>query len=272
MGLHSIRSRIVGVLDWEMAGTDGVFVVSTLGLQQLEGWGLEEETGVRVVGPDNDGFQLVAGRKKKKEVEVGGREDRGLVGPKAKVPFHIATIPRPQDEYKIPVNNSNQPFEHVWLQRSEDGSRFIHPLENFSVFDFVDTSVGCAEPIKPPPIECPPFRLVEEVKDLKELAAKLRGVDEFAVDLEHNQYRSFQGLTCLMQISTRAEDFVVDTLKLRIHIGPYLRDVFKDPTKKKVMHGANRDIIWLQRDFGMYICNLFDTGQPVSGVEFLLSD
>lgn len=54
------------------------------------------------------------------------------------------------------------------------------------------------------------------------------------VDLEHNQYRSFQGLTCLMQISTRTEDFVIDTLKLRIHIGPYLRDLFKDPTKRKV--------------------------------------
>ena len=27
------------------------------------------------------------------------------------------------------------------------------------------------------------------------------------------------------------------------------------------MHGADRDIIWLQRDFGIYVCNLFDTGQ-----------
>lgn len=27
---------------------------------------------------------------------------------------------------------------------------------------------------------------------------------------------------------------MVDTLKLRIHVGPYLREVFKDPTKKKV--------------------------------------
>lgn len=52
--------------------------------------------------------------------------------------------------------------------------------------------------------------------------------------MEHNQYRSFQGLTCLMQISTRTEDFIVDTLKLRIHIGPYLREIFKDPLKKKV--------------------------------------
>lgn len=38
-----------------------------------------------------------------------------------------------------------------------------------------------------------------------------------------------------MQISTRTEDFVVDTLKLRVHIGPYLRDVFKDHMKKKVI-------------------------------------
>jgi len=27
------------------------------------------------------------------------------------------------------------------------------------------------------------------------------------------------------------------------------------------MHGAGRDIIWLQRDFSIYVCNLFDTGQ-----------
>eukprot|EP00262_Sarcandra_glabra_P006411 TRINITY_DN18691_c0_g1_i1.p1 TRINITY_DN18691_c0_g1~~TRINITY_DN18691_c0_g1_i1.p1 ORF type:complete len:729 (-),score=148.11 TRINITY_DN18691_c0_g1_i1:140-2080(-) len=57
------------------------------------------------------------------------------------------------------------------------------------------------------------------------------------------------------------EDFVVDTLKLRAHIGPHLREAFKDPSKKKVMHGADRDIIWLQRDFSIYVCNLFDTGQ-----------
>ena len=29
----------------------------------------------------------------------------------------------------------------------------------------------------------------------------------------------------------------------------------------KVMHGADWDVIWLQRDFGIYIANLFDTGQ-----------
>lgn len=27
------------------------------------------------------------------------------------------------------------------------------------------------------------------------------------------------------------------------------------------MHGAESDIHWMQRDFGLYIVNLFDTGQ-----------
>ncbi|OMO67884.1 hypothetical protein CCACVL1_20240 [Corchorus capsularis] len=247
----------------------------------------EEETG-RPIGsdPDSNGFQLVYGKKKKKgdvaqvpdsvsdsvrkegESSVsssGVKVNKGALAvgtaAKAKVPFHIPTIPKPQQEYNILVNNSNQPFEHVWLQRSEDGQRFVHPLENLSVMDFVDKDIADIEPVKPPSLESTPFKLVEEVRDLKELAAKLRAVNEFAVDLEHNQYRSFQGMTCLMQISTRTEDFIVDTLKLRIHIGPYLREVFKDPSKKKVMHGADRDIVWLQRDFGIYLCNVFDTGQ-----------
>lgn len=50
---------------------------------------------------------------------------------KAKVPFHIPTIKKPQDEYNILVNNSNQPFEHVWLQRREDGLGFVHPLVSY---------------------------------------------------------------------------------------------------------------------------------------------
>ncbi|KAI4350323.1 hypothetical protein L6164_004789 [Bauhinia variegata] len=240
----------------------------------------EEETGrpMNYLGDSENGFQLVCGKKKKgmSHPEAGKEQeqhsgpasgvkvaskDKRTTGPKPKVPFHIPTIKRPQDEYNILVNNSNQPFEHVWLQRSDDDQRFIHPLEKHPVLDFVDKNPVEVEPIKPPSIECTPFKLVEDVKGLKELASKLRAVKEFAVDLEHNQYRSFQGLTCLMQISTRTEDFVVDTLKLRIHIGPYLREVFKDPAKRKVMHGADRDIMWLQQDFGIYVCNLFDTGQ-----------
>ncbi|KAJ0699601.1 putative 3'-5' exonuclease domain, HRDC-like superfamily, ribonuclease H-like superfamily [Helianthus annuus] len=137
----------------------------------------------------------------------------------------------------------------------------MYLLEKLSVTDFIDKTVSDVESVKPPPVKSTSFKLVQDVKDLKELAAKLRDANEFVVDLEHNHYRSFQGLTCLVQISTRTEDFIVDTLKLRVQIGPYLREVFNDPTKRKVMHEADQDIIWLQRDFGIYVCKMFDTGQ-----------
>ncbi|KAL7137145.1 hypothetical protein ABFS83_10G073100 [Erythranthe nasuta] len=262
-------------LDWLVNVNDEIFERFDVSLDEFQRLRKkEEESGVRTMRLDDDeedGFQMVYGKKNKKSAAGSERNVNGGVKAvqevkviervKPKIPFHIPTIPRPQDEYKIIVNNTNQPFEHVWLQRSEDGSKFVHPLEKLSVLDFVDKSSSSADPVKPLSLEDTPFYFVEEVKDLKQLAVKLRSADEFAVDLEHNQYRSFQGMTCLMQISTRTEDFVIDTLKLRIHIGPHLREVFKDPTKKKVMHGADRDIIWLQRDFGIYVCNMFDTGQ-----------
>lgn len=112
----------------------------------------EEETGrpasrAAAEGSD-DGFQLVCGKKKKGGGRVGSSgkvtmdsvtslaasgvkvatKDKKTAGPKPKVPFHIPTIRRPQEEYNILVNNSNLPFEHVWLERSDDGQRLIHPL------------------------------------------------------------------------------------------------------------------------------------------------
>ncbi|URE21323.1 HRDC domain [Musa troglodytarum] len=245
----------------------------------------EEEAGGKIEAMDlESGFQLVYGKKKKGAMR-GTEKDEGFSGSssstvvnvatkdkrttaaRSKVPFHIPTIPRPQDQYNILVNNNNQPFEHVWLERSRDG-RFIHPLENLAVPNFIDRKHEEGEPVQPLPLERTPFKQVESVNELKMVAAKLRGVDEFAVDLEHNQYRSFQGLTCLMQISTRTEDFVIDTLKLRIHVGPHMREVFKDPSKRKIMHGADRDIIWLQRDFGIYASRVLQLER--NSLEYLL--
>ncbi|KAI0244569.1 exosome nuclease subunit [Massospora cicadina] len=81
---------------------------------------------------------------------------------------------------------------------------------------------------------------------------------EVAVDLEHHDYRSYQGFVCLMQISTRRTDYIVDTLSLRRELF-ILNEVFTDPTIIKVFHGAESDILWLQRDFSLYVVNLFDT-------------
>lgn len=50
---------------------------------------------------------------------------------------------------------------------------------------------------------------------------------------QHHSYRSFLGLTCLMQISTRTEDFIIDTLELRSDMN-ILNETFTDPAIVKV--------------------------------------
>lgn len=70
-----------------------------------------------------------------------------------------------------------------------------------------------------------------------------------------------------MQISTRTHDYIVDTLALWRHMH-ILNDPFTDPAIMKVFHGASMDIIWLQRDFGIYVVNMFDTGQAVRQLNF----
>lgn len=57
--------------------------------------------------------------------------------------------------------------------------------EKLPVLDFVDKDPGDVVPQKPPSVESTPFKIVEEVKDLKELAAKLRSVNEFAVKYDN---------------------------------------------------------------------------------------
>jgi exosome complex exonuclease RRP6 len=66
------------------------------------------------------------------------------------------------------------------------------------------------------------------------MLGKLREAGEIAVDLEHHRHRSFNGFVCLMQISTRRDDFVVDTLMLREELEE-LNEIFTDSGILKVV-------------------------------------
>lgn len=105
-----------------------------------------------------------------------------------------------------------------------------------------------------------PFKFIDTEEGLDELVAHLEGVSEIAIDLEAHTNRSYSGFTCLIQVSTRTHDFIIDVIKLRKLIGGKLRAIFDDPDKVKVLHGSDMDIQWLQRDFGLYVVNMFDTG------------
>ena len=71
-----------------------------------------------------------------------------------------------------------------------------------------------------------PLTYIDTLPALKELAGELGSACEVAVDLEAHSYRSFQGFCCLMQLSTRRADYLVDVLALRQFIGPCLGPVF----------------------------------------------
>jgi exosome complex exonuclease RRP6 len=70
------------------------------------------------------------------------------------------------------------------------------------------------------------------------MITQLRDAKEIAVDLEHHDYRTYTGILCLMQISTRQVDFIVDLLdpeiRLEIGDGEGLRQIFLDPSVVKV--------------------------------------
>ena len=105
----------------------------------------------------------------------------------------------------------------------------------------------------------------------------LKDETEIAIDVEHHDTHSFVGLVSLMQISTSDHDWIIDTLKPWRRRLEVLNEVFANPQIVKVLHGAQLDIVWLQRDLGLYIVGLFDTyhaahllGYPRKSLAFLL--
>ncbi|XP_059485454.1 exosome component 10 [Neocloeon triangulifer] len=188
-----------------------------------------------------------------------------------------ATLPKvtvkPQHSFPDKIDNRPGAFEpkikekpHALkplsslLMLSDYGECFSHPYEyELDLFDPPEHQLIPVEP-KAPRTDQTPLKYVDSPQELKHMQQHLRNYKEIAIDLEHHNYRSFQGFTCLMQISSRHSDFIVDTLKLRgeLHC---LNEIFADPKIVKVLHGADSDVVWLQKDLGLYLVNMFDTHQ-----------
>lgn len=115
--------------------------------------------------------------------------------------------------------------------------RYSHPYEfELDHFEPMPEQLLKEEPIKPLPVSETPLIEVTEPHQIDELVEALRNCKEFAVDLEHHSYRTFMGITCLMQISTSTTDYIIDTLLLRDKLY-VLNEVFTKPTIVKVRKG-----------------------------------
>ena len=100
------------------------------------------------------------------------------------------------------------------------------------------------------------------------MVQELKKATEIAVDLEHHDARTYTGIVCLMQISTRNKDWIIDTLRPWREELQILNQVFTDPKIVKLFHGSSSDIIWLQRDLGLYVVGLFDTYYACEALQF----
>ena len=112
---------------------------------------------------------------------------------------------------------------------------------------------------------------------LRDLGHELGGVSAIGVDTEADSFHSYREKTCLVQISTRDEDYIVDPLALE-HLAP-LASVFSDVGVLKVFHAAENDVAALRRDLQLETRHLFDTriaarilGLPRVGLADLLHE
>lgn len=178
----------------------------------------------------------------------------------------IATGPRPQ---MPPLNE---------MSRDDGTKNKVHPLA-MELEALRYSSCQLEAPMDPVPqprsLDATPFLFVDDESTLAQMTCELSSCLQMvpspsldshpvlAIDLENHSYHSFSGFTSLIQMSTREKDYVIDPLVplIRSKIGPALFPFLTQPSIVKIVHGSDHDVEWLQRDFGLYIVNSFDTGQ-----------
>jgi len=100
----------------------------------------------------------------------------------------------------------------------------------------------------------PPL-LVADPAALERLLEALRPEPVVALDTESNSFHVYRERVCLLQLSTREQDFVVDPLAVDVQpLGALLCD-----GRETVLHGADYDVRCLRREYGWRLPRLFDT-------------
>jgi len=94
-----------------------------------------------------------------------------------------------------------------------------------------------------------------------------------ALDTESNSFHVYTERVCLIQLSSRGQDWVIDPLAVDVRpLGALLCD-----GRETVLHGADYDVRCLRREFGWRLPGLFDTmtaarrlGRPGLGLSALV--
>jgi ribonuclease D len=102
-----------------------------------------------------------------------------------------------------------------------------------------------------------PAFIIRTTPRLRQVVAQLKREPLIAVDTESNSLYAYRERVCLIQISTRSADYIIDPLeKLDVSL---LAPLMDNPRIEKVFHAAEYDLMTMKRDFGFTFRNLFDT-------------
>ncbi|KAJ6250910.1 exosome component 10 [Anaeramoeba flamelloides] len=185
---------------------------------------------------------------------------------------------KPQLKFQDPIDNSNKPFQprlkskpnsklplyQSLLKMKKDGTMnpYSYEINSFKLssrqLHYYETKKEILESSKYNfNLNSKGYKWVDCEEDLKSLCKLLSKHSEFAVQIHEHQKHSYQGFACLISISTLNNDYAIDAIKLRSKLN-LLLNVFTNPKIVKIMINAQQALLALQRDFGLYIVNLFD--------------
>lgn len=106
-------------------------------------------------------------------------------------------------------------------------------------------------------LKFPTATYIDTDEALRSLADELSEVELIGVDTESNSLYAYHERVCLVQVSTREKDYIIDPLTID-DMSP-LGELLENPEIEKIFHAAEYDQMCLKRDYDFSIVNLFDT-------------
>lgn len=103
----------------------------------------------------------------------------------------------------------------------------------------------------------PPAELVTTTERYQKMIAHLKGQTAIAIDTESNSLFAYQERVCLIQLSSKTQDFLLDPFAFDDLSA--LGELIADETIEKLLHAGDYDISTLKRDYGFIFNNVFDT-------------
>jgi len=105
--------------------------------------------------------------------------------------------------------------------------------------------------------DLPAPRYIDTEDSLRAWIAHCESAKFIAVDTESDSFHHYREKVCLVQMTARGKDAIIDPLALD-DLSP-LAPMMADPTRIKIFHDACYDLICIKRDFDFDVCGIWDT-------------